>query len=152
MCSPSLRTLPVLFVPQRSHSQSESGSGKRTATAVIYCEENFGKIDGKTANGLIRHSEKYEIFSVIDSKQAGLDAGKVLGGKVNAIPISAISLTPCLAPYGSLTTSSFGMAPKSGMLSTSERGVVLDALARGMNVVSGLHEFLTDDPEFVAPA
>ena len=27
---------------------------KRTATAVIYCEENFGEIDGKTANGLIR--------------------------------------------------------------------------------------------------
>ena len=60
---------------------------KRTATAVIYCEKNFGEIDGKTANGLIRHSETYEILSVIDSKQAGLDTGEVLGGKANAIPI-----------------------------------------------------------------
>ena len=29
------------------------------ATAVVYCEANFGDIDGKTANGLVRHSERY---------------------------------------------------------------------------------------------
>lgn len=42
-------------------------------TAVVYCEANFGADDGKTANGLVRHSEKYEIVSVIDSEQAGHD-------------------------------------------------------------------------------
>ena len=26
----------------------------RRATAVVYCEANFGAIDGKTANGLVR--------------------------------------------------------------------------------------------------
>ena len=46
-------------------------------------------IDGKTANGLVRHSERYEILSVIDSTQAGLDAGVVLGGDANGIPICA---------------------------------------------------------------
>ena len=30
-------------------------------TAIIYCEGHFGKVDGKTANGLVRHSEKYKI-------------------------------------------------------------------------------------------
>lgn len=45
---------------------------KKTKTAIVYCEGNFGAIDGKTANGLVRHSEKYEILSVIDSEQAGL--------------------------------------------------------------------------------
>ena len=44
---------------------------ERAATAVVYCEANFGAIDGKTANGLVRHSEKYEILSVIDSEKAG---------------------------------------------------------------------------------
>ncbi|MGB6336332.1 MAG: DUF1611 domain-containing protein, partial [Thermoanaerobaculia bacterium] len=48
---------------------------ERVPTAVVYCEENFGCIDGKTANGLVRHSEKYEILSVIDSERAGFDAG-----------------------------------------------------------------------------
>ncbi|MEO6469536.1 MAG: DUF1611 domain-containing protein, partial [Acidimicrobiia bacterium] len=46
----------------------------------------------------------------------------------------------------------FGMAPSSGVLSAVERSVVLDAISRGMNVVNGLHEFLNEDPEFVAAA
>ena len=46
----------------------------------------------------------------------------------------------------------FGVAPSSGMLSEQERSVVLEAIAHGMNVVNGLHEFLNDDPEFVAAA
>ncbi len=36
------------------------------------------------------------------------------------------------------------------MLSTHERGLVLEAMALGMNIVNGLHEFLNDDPEFAA--
>ena len=56
-------------------------------TAVVYCEANFGDLDGKTANGLVRSSEKYEILSVIDSKKAGLDSGMVLDDVPNAIPI-----------------------------------------------------------------
>ncbi|NCF92987.1 MAG: DUF1611 domain-containing protein, partial [Verrucomicrobiaceae bacterium] len=44
-------------------------------------------MDGKTANGLVRHSEKYEILSVIDSEKAGLDAGMVLDDIPNGIPI-----------------------------------------------------------------
>lgn len=59
----------------------------RLATAIVYCEANFGTIDGKTANGLIRRSKKYKILSVIDSEQAGLDTGMVLDNKPNAIPI-----------------------------------------------------------------
>ena len=51
-----------------------SGSGL-PATAIVYCEANFGAIDGKTANGLVRHSERYRILSVVDSKRAGGDAG-----------------------------------------------------------------------------
>ena len=58
-------------------------------TAVVYCEGNFGAGDGKTANGLVRHSEKYQILSVIDSTKAGLDAGEVLGDAPNGIPICA---------------------------------------------------------------
>ena len=39
---------------------------KCVATAIVYCEANFGDVDGKTANGLVRSSERYEILSVID--------------------------------------------------------------------------------------
>ncbi len=126
------------------------GEQQRVATAVVYCEANFGAIDGKTANGLVRHSEKYEILSVIDSEKVGLDAGVVLGDEPNAIPIYR-DLADALAHAGGVPDYYlFGMAPSSGMLSTHERGLVLEAIDLGMNVVNGLHEFLNDDPEFAA--
>ena len=121
-----------------------------TATALIFCEGNFGLIDGKTANGLVRHSEKYRILSVIDSTQAGIDSGEVLDGNANGIPIfaslvEAFANAPTKPDYFI-----YGVAPATGMLSASERKTVLDALGLGMNVVNGLHEFLNDDPEFAA--
>ena len=123
---------------------------KQVATAIVYCEANFGAIDGKTANGLVRHSEKYEILSVIDSEKAGLDAGVVLDDEPNAIPIyrdlaDAVSHAGAVPDYYI-----FGIAPSSGMLSTHERGLVFEAIDLGMNIVSGLHEFLNDDPAFAA--
>jgi len=119
-------------------------------TAVVYCEGNFGAIDGKTANGLVRHSEKYEILSVIDSEKAGLDAGEVLGDAANGIPVCR-DLTDALAQAEGLPDHFiFGMAPSSGMLSTRERGLVIETMSYGINIVNGLHEFLNDDPVFAA--
>lgn len=122
----------------------------RDATAIVYCEANFGDIDGKTANGLIRRSEKYKILSVIDSEKAGLDSGMILDNKPNAIPICR-DLADSLAQAGSVPDFFiFGMAPSSGMLSKHERGLVLEAMTHGMHIVNGLHEFLNDDPVFAA--
>jgi uncharacterized NAD-dependent epimerase/dehydratase family protein len=129
---------------------TKAAGSKRTATAIVYCEANFGAIDGKTANGLVRHSERYEILSIIDSEKAGLDAGMVLDGESNAMPIYR-DLEESLA--NSITLPDyfiFGMAPSNGMLSLHERSVVLEAISHGMNIVNGLHEFLNDDPVFKA--
>lgn len=124
--------------------------GERPATATVYCEGNFGAIDGKTANGLVRHSERYEILSIIDSQKAGLDAGVVLGEESKSIPIVR-SLSEALTHAGEVPDYFIlGMAPASGMLSTYERGLVLEAMSYGMNIVNGLHEFLNDDPAFAA--
>ncbi|MFN3242184.1 MAG: DUF1611 domain-containing protein [Planctomycetota bacterium] len=121
-----------------------------TTTAVVYCEGNFGAIDGKTANGLVRHSERYRILSVIDSALAGQDAGVALGEKHKAIPICR-DLEHALSSAEFVPDSFiFGMAPASGMMSKKERGVVLSAMALGMHVVNGLHEFLSEDAEFLA--
>jgi len=122
----------------------------RVATAVVYCEGNFGAIDGKTANGLVRQSEKYKILSIIDSEKAGLDAGAVLDGEPNGIPIcrdlgEALAQAEALPDYFI-----FGIAPATGTLSTHERVLMLEAIGLGMNIVNGLHEFLNDDPEFRA--
>ena len=138
--------------PKAPHLQGHHETGRLDATAVVYCEANFGASDGKTANGLVRNSEKYTILSVIDSQKAGLDAGEVLGEAPNGIPICA-DLDEAIASAGHVPDYFiFGMAPASGMLSPAERRLVLEAMSRGMNIVNGLHEFLNDDAEFAAAA
>ena len=141
-----MRPIPLL----RGAPPGVVSGSTRTSTAIVYCEGNFAAIDGKTANGLVRHSERYEILSVIDSEKAGLDAGMVLDDKPNAIPIyrdlaESLENTVTVPDYFI-----FGMAPSSGMLSLHERSVLLEAIGYGMNIVNGLHEFLGDDPVFKA--
>ena len=142
---------PIPLAPSASLVNPIYAAGsKRMATAIVYCEANFGAIDGKTANGLVRHSERYEILSVIDSEKAGLDAGMVLDDKANGIPICR-DLEESLAKAVTLPDYFvFGMAPSTGMLSIHERSLVLEAMSYGMNIVNGLHEFLNDDPVFKA--
>ena len=122
------------------------------STAVVYCEGQFGQPDGKTANGLVRHSEKYEILGIVDSVRAGLDAGTVLEGTPNGIPVLE-NLAHAIDSAGFVPDYLiFGVAPADGMLSLSQRLVLLDGIARGMHIINGLHEFLNDDVEFVAAA
>jgi uncharacterized NAD-dependent epimerase/dehydratase family protein len=119
-------------------------------SAIVYCEGLFGEQDGKTANGLVRHSEKFEILSVIDSTRAGADAGSYLDGTPKGIPILS-SLSDAIAHAGFVPSYLIcGLAPVDGMLSETQRIALLDAISRGMNIINGLHEFLNDDAEFVA--
>lgn len=119
-------------------------------TAVVYCEGQFGEQDGKTANGLVRHSEKYDVLSVLDSSHAGADAGMVLDGTAKGIPILA-TLADAIAHAGQTPDYLIcGVAPSDGRLSAAQRAVLLDGVARGMHIINGLHEFLGDDVEFVA--
>ena len=123
-------------------------SSSKMSTAIVYCEGHFGNIDGKTANGLVRSSEKYKILSVIDSTKTGLDTGMVLDNKVNGI-LACRDLNDALALAGKVPDYFiFGIAPSSGALSKQERIIILEAMKHGMNIVNGLHEFLNDDSVF----
>ena len=76
----------------------------------------------------------------------------MLGDGANRIPV-VTDLDAAIAQTGAVPDFLiFGMAPTSGMLSPVEREVLLDAMSRGMGIVNGLHEFLTEDPEFAAAA
>ncbi|MGI9522640.1 MAG: DUF1611 domain-containing protein [Hyphomicrobiaceae bacterium] len=133
---------------QVSLRQRQKRKPRGSATAIVYCEANFGEPDGKTANGLVRHSEKYQIIAIIDSGHTGQDAGVVLDGEPNGIPICR-DLAEAIAQAAEMPSCFiYGMAPSSGMLSMQERGIALDAMGLGMDIVSGLHEFLSEDDEF----
>jgi uncharacterized NAD-dependent epimerase/dehydratase family protein len=144
--------LAVLNQASCDKDPTKRAEPRKSPTAIVYCEGNFGGIDGKTANGLVRHSEMYRVVSVVDSVLAGRDSGQVLDGRANNIPI-LFDLEAAVAGEKTVPdTFIFGVAPATGRLSTEHRAVVLDAIGRGMNVVSGLHEYLGDDPEIAMAA
>jgi uncharacterized NAD-dependent epimerase/dehydratase family protein len=142
---------PVIVGPIiELHDSGHIASLPAGTSAIVYCEGQFGEQDGKTANGLVRHSEKYRVLSIIDSTHAGADAGMVLDGAPNGIPVLA-TLDEAIARAGQVPDYLIcGVAPADGLLSPAQRIVLLDGIARGMHIINGLHEFLADDIEFAA--
>ena len=121
-------------------------------TALVYCENQFGLVDGKTATGLVRHSEIYNIVGVIDSSLAGKDAGEELGEEKSGIPIF-INLDDALSKLSKVPDCYiYGKAPIEAYISTEERNLVLDAMENGMDIINGLHQFFSEDREFVQMA
>src|SRR5690606_22861585 len=45
-----------------------------------------------------------------------------------------------------------GIAPAGGRIPPAWRAIIMQAIERGMNIVSGLHEFISSDPEFARVA
>ena len=121
-------------------------------TALVYCENQFGLVDGKTATGLVRHSEIYNIVGVIDSSLAGKDAGEELGEERSGIPIF-INLDDALSKLSKVPDCYiYGKAPIDAYISTEERNLVLEAMENGMDIINGLHQFFSEDRELVQMA
>lgn len=118
--------------------------------AIVYCEGAFGTTNGKTAHGLVRRTARYAVTAVVDSRVAGKDAGEVLEGKRRGIPVVA-SVDEAIARSkveGRVATHFvIGLAPDGGRLPASARADVKRAIEAGLNVDSGLHDFLTEDAE-----
>jgi len=122
------------------------------ARALVYCENEFGKIDGKAANGLARHSEKYDILGIIDSTKAGLDTGEYLDGIKKGIPVFS-SINDAIEKLGFVPEYFiYGIAAQAAYLDHEQREVILGAMKIGMNFVNGLPEFFTEDEEFIRKA
>jgi len=123
--------------------------------AIVYCQGAFGTPNGKTAHGLVRRTRRYEVLSVVDAVHAGKDAGAVLEGKPRGMPVFATveeAIAGAEAAGTPATHLVVGLAPDGGRLSGPARSEVLGAVDRGLNVDCGLHDFLTEIPEFVSLA
>jgi uncharacterized NAD-dependent epimerase/dehydratase family protein len=115
---------------------------------VILTEGQFGPHHGKTAMGVIRYGTD-PIAAVLDSSIAGRNVSEWLPGK--DIPAVA-TLAEALALPEPPNTLLIGIAPTGGKLPDSWRAAILEAIDAGMDIHSGLHTFLGDDPEFSAAA
>lgn len=121
-------------------------------TALIYCQDQFGLVDGKTTAALIRHSELYTIVGVIDSLSAGQDAGETLGEARSNIPIF-VDFKDALAHLSEIPHCYiYGKAPLDACIPSDERLLIVEAMENGMDIINGLHQFFSEDQEFVAVA
>ncbi len=118
--------------------------------AVVYCDGAFGTPNGKTAHGLVRRTQRYVVLAVLDSRHAGRDARDVLDGKPCGIPVLADLATALSHAHDAGTPATHfvvGLAPDGGRLPAAARAEVAAAIRSGLHVDSGLHDFLSDDPE-----
>ena len=121
-------------------------------TALVLCEKEFGNYIGKTANGLVRYSEKFQILGVIDSTKAGRMAHEVVEGASEGIPIFADISDAIAGLEKHPDVLIIGVATIGGMLPPEFRPAIIEAIKNGIGVIAGLHEYLSEDKELTSLA
>lgn len=112
---------------------------------VILTEGGTNPHTGKTAASVVRYRGD-EVVALLDRQQAGKTSGELLGVGGQTPIIASLDETP------NATTLLLGTAPPGGKIPGPWRSIILDAISRGLNIVGGLHDFLSEDPDFVAAA
>jgi len=111
--------------------------------ALVYVDRLYHCADGKTAHGLVRYSKRFEIVSVVDTTLPNQDAGTALDGITRGIPLFN-ALSEAVASTHP-DTFIIGAVTEGSVLPEGYYPVVEWALSQGLHVVSGLHQFLSDD-------
>lgn len=117
------------------------------ANAIIITGGLLDTNNAKTAHGLIRGTDRFNIVGVVDSTHAGKDAGVVLDGKPRNIKVFG-SVKEFVESSG--TSASYciiGVATKGGVIPDTLRTTLKEALLHNMSLVNGLHEYISDIPE-----
>jgi uncharacterized NAD-dependent epimerase/dehydratase family protein len=104
--------------------------------------------NAKTAHGVIRYCAK-AVVAVIDPALAGRNIREVLPHLNSDAPIvGSVHNALKYAPTALL----IGTAPAGGKLPPEWRAEILEAIRAKLEIVSGLHDFISDDAEFAAAA
>ncbi|MBA2253996.1 MAG: DUF1611 domain-containing protein [Chloroflexi bacterium] len=114
---------------------------------VILAEGEFGEVGSKTAIGVIRYGSD-PVVAVLDSAQAGRNVSDWLGPNFD-IPVVATLVEALVGRPSALL---IGIAPAGGKIPPEWRSTILAAIDSGLDIISGLHQFVGEDPEFVAAA
>lgn len=121
---------------------------ERKRRYVILTEGYLTDRHAKTAHGVMQYGRD-DVVAIVDSEFAGKNAIDVMPHLGRSSPIVATmreALT--FAPTSLL----LGVATTGGVVPPAFRAHVLLAIDAGLEIVSGLHQFLEDDSEFVARA
>jgi len=114
---------------------------------VILAEGMFGQPGSKTAMGVIKYGRD-PVLAILDSTRAGRSAAEWLGPEHDIPVLATLEEALELRPTALLV----GIAPQGGRIPPEWRAIILAAIEQGLDIVSGLHEFVSDDPEFASLA
>lgn len=114
---------------------------------VHLAEGAFHIKEAKTTVGVLRYGI-HETAAVIDSTKAGKTCQEVVGVGGSAPVVSSLEEALAYKPNCLL----IGVAPRGGALPESWRSTIRQAIEAGLDIYSGLHTFLSEDPEFVEAA
>jgi uncharacterized NAD-dependent epimerase/dehydratase family protein len=118
--------------------------------AVILAEGAFETPRAKVAHGLVRGTTRFDVRAVVDSTCAGSDAGVLLDGRARGIRVVAALAGARVLAGNDRPAAILGVAPHGGRLNAELHAELVQALQHGFDLVSGLHDFLCDDP-VIAP-
>lgn len=113
------------------------------APALVLTQGHFMTDNAKTAHGLIRGTDRFEIKALIDHKHASADAGELLDGRKRNIPILT-DLTEALEQFPEVEYLIIGVATVGGVLPDEMLPIIEEALRKGVSIVNGLHDYLND--------
>jgi uncharacterized NAD-dependent epimerase/dehydratase family protein len=99
----------------------------------------------KTAVNLLRYKPQ-EVVAILDENNRG-KTSQELFGLGGGIPVVG-----SLDKASEANTVVVGIAPTGGKLPCEMKATILDAIRRRLTIVSGLHEFLSADPEIAEAA
>lgn len=120
--------------------------------AIVLTDGLLMTSDAKTAHGLIRGTERFDIIGLVDGEaNAGKDAGELLDGKHRGIPVFA-TMEAALEKLKNVDCLIIGIATVGGVLPSNMLALIYDAVKKGISVVNGLHEYLSDKADLVAIA
>ncbi|NUQ20839.1 MAG: DUF1611 domain-containing protein [Gemmatimonadaceae bacterium] len=114
---------------------------------LVLAEGKFGPMTSKTANGCIRYSPE-RVVAVLDSTHAGRSAREVIGFGGDIPVVASVEEGMRHGPNALL----IGIAPTGGQFPEEWRPLMRAAIANRLEIWSGLHTFIGDDPEFAALA
>ena len=112
---------------------------------VILTEGYTTPLGAKTATCVVRYRPE-TVVALLDSTLAGSTAEQVLGVGGSTPVVASLKEAP------DANALLIGVAPSRGRIPAPWRKVILEAIDRKLDIVSGLHEFLCDDPEFAEAA
>jgi uncharacterized NAD-dependent epimerase/dehydratase family protein len=112
---------------------------------IILTDGHTDPHTAKTAICVIRYKPE-EVVAVLDRSFAGKTCREVMGVG------GSIPVVGSLAEAPGANTLLVGIAPPGGKIPPHWRPILLEAIARKLDVVSGLHDFLSEDQQFVRAA